>query len=309
MAARHLAWLVLLLLALAPPPGMSRDEAEILEIRARIAVSANMYSREEIQLTYLGKSGAILGDEFLVPGKVSELKVTDMMGNLDHSVSSSPNLTLVKFLFRSPLREGDRKELKISYVSSNFTSKSGTSWGYATVFTAGSEVNDWTVTVELPEEVRLYLPAGDGTENLTSIYYKSGKTYCQWTSSHSSRLFIAIAHSPLAGNDDGPWLIYVGLGVIIVVVGLVVYLLGDYYRSQKPEKTDLAVKLLDGRERRVVRELSDGKSATQAELVKATKLSKATISRAVVSLERRGIVEREKSGRVKRVTLSDWLLD
>ncbi len=309
MGKRLLAWLVTCLLALYPSTVLSQDVSKITSVRADVMVLTNMYSEENLELTYLGVSGSVLGDEFRLPGKVTELKVTDSLGALDYTIRSSANLTVIRYLFRSPLREGDEEKVKLSYLSSNFTSKSGNLWQYSTVFLAGSDVDEWSVRLEMPEEVQVYLPSGKAREHLRSVYYNSGRTVCEWTATGTDSLPVAIGHSPLAPSKDSRLVLYLVLAAIVFIVALVAYLLRSLLWPKPGKATDIAIKVLDGRERRIVRELADGKRATQAELVRATKLSKATISRAVVALERRGVVEREKSGRVKRVKLSDWLLE
>jgi len=280
-----------------------------VSVSARIRVLTNMYSEEEIQLTYLGTAGNVMGDEFRVPGEITNLQVKDALGSIDHSKRRIGNLTVVRFYFRTPLSPGKERKITISYISANFTSKSGNLWKYSTTFLAGSKVDRWQVILELPANVEVFLPSGTSLAALKRIAYESGRTVCEWTASDVDRLTVAIGHSPLQTTDKGPVLAYLAIAGVIMVAALAGYLLRTAYAPSKtPKAVDIAIKLLEDRERRIVRELASGQKLTQAELVKATKLSKATVSRAVVELERRKIVTREPSGRVIRVRLRDWIL-
>ncbi len=310
MGGRHLAWLVLCLLLLCTHPSFAQDESRIIQVRGTITVLTNMYSEEEIQLTYRGISGSILGDEFRVPGEISNLKVRDSLGSIDYSKRKSGNVTIVRFYFRSSLRPEKEQEITISYVSSNFTSKSGNLWKYSTILFAGSVVDQWFVTLELPAEVRVCLPTGEALTGLRHISYESGRTICEWSASDTDTLPIAIGHSPLKETGKSRLFVYLALAGVLLVVAAAGFLVRTIVPSKKvPKAVEIAVKILEDRERRIVRELARGQKLTQAELVKVTKLSKATISRAVVELERRRIVDRERSGRVVRAKLRNWILE
>jgi uncharacterized membrane protein len=119
-----------------------------------------------------------------------------------------------------------------------------------------------------------------------------------------------MGYSPIQVASESRLIVYLALVGVFLVAGVAGYLLRGLVPQKKtPKGVEIAIKLLEDRERRIVRELAGGQSLTQAELVKATKLSKATVSRAVVELERRRVVARERSGRVVRARLQDWILE
>ncbi len=76
-------------------------------------------------------------------------------------------------------------------------------------------------------------------------------------------------------------------------------------RATVPELEDLALRLLDGDERRLIRVLVEARGdVLQRDLVKATAFSDAKVSRLLDRLEERGLVVRERQGMTNRVRLT-----
>ena len=289
---------------------MAQDQAGITSIRGLIQVQPNLYSEEELEVTYRGISGTILGDEFRLPGEISNLEVRDGEGILDFSKKMVEGITIVRYIFRRGLKPGNEDRITISYRSSNFTYKSGNIWGYSTLLLAGSEVDEWVVTLEIPGDVELYLPTGEAGSGLRRVAHEGDRTVCEWGKANSERMAVAMGYSPIEVKSESRLIVYLVLAGVFLVAGVAGYLIrGLVPQKKSPKGVEIAVKILEDRERRIVRELAGGQSLTQAELVKATKLSKATVSRAVVELERRRVVARERSGRVVRVRLQDWVME
>lgn len=72
-----------------------------------------------------------------------------------------------------------------------------------------------------------------------------------------------------------------------------------------PDLEDLAIRLLDGDERRIVRVLVEAKGdVLQQDLVRITAFSDAKVSRLLDRLEERGLVVRERRGMSNRVRLT-----
>ena len=75
--------------------------------------------------------------------------------------------------------------------------------------------------------------------------------------------------------------------------------------ASSPELEDLALRLLDGDERRIIRVLVDSRGeAFQRDLVASTAFSDAKVSRLLDRLEERGLVVRERRGMTNRVRLT-----
>jgi len=310
MGGKRLAMLVVWFLLLRTSPCLAEDLAEITSISGTITVQSNMYSLEEIRIAYRGISGSVLGDEFRIPGEVSGMTVKDSEGALDHSKKKVGNLTVVRFYFRSSLRPGKEQEVTMSYTSSNFTSKSGNIWKYSTTFLAGSAVKHWSLSLELPGDVEVYPPSGGALTGLRRISHDRGLTICEWVAEDSDSLPIAIGWAPVEETAPPRLLVYLAIAGVVLVAAVAGFLLRALMPPKRvPKAVEIATKILEDRERRIVRELAGGQNLTQMELVKATKLSKATVSRAVVELERRRVVTRESSGRVIRVKLQDWIFE
>ena len=72
-----------------------------------------------------------------------------------------------------------------------------------------------------------------------------------------------------------------------------------------PELSDLAIRLLDGDEQRLMRMIVEAKgSILQRDLVRITTFSDAKVSRLLDRLERRGLIIRERHGMTNRVRLT-----
>ncbi len=311
MGGGRQAWALLSLLLVSLPAVSCQGEARLVEVRANIKVLPSLFSEERIEIAYAGVSGNVLGDELRIPGEILDLEVADPQGRIDFTKRTTGNLTVVRFFFRTGLKPGKEQKISISYRSSNFTSKQGNLWQYSTVFLAGSNVESWSVVLEIPGSVDLFPPTGSGLEGLRRVRYEPDRTFCEWAAQDQESLAVAMGYSPVERSPESRLLFYFALTGIFAVVVLAAYLARTLYPEKKevPKAVEIAVKILEDRERRIARELAGGQSLTQAELVKATKLSKATVSRAVVELERRRVVTRERSGRVVRVKLQDWILE
>jgi len=75
--------------------------------------------------------------------------------------------------------------------------------------------------------------------------------------------------------------------------------------SPSPELEDLAVRLLDGDERRLMRVILEARGdILQRDLVRVTAFSDAKVSRLLDRLEERGLVVRERHGMTNRVRLT-----
>jgi uncharacterized membrane protein len=69
------------------------------------------------------------------------------------------------------------------------------------------------------------------------------------------------------------------------------------------------IKTLNERERKIVNFLlSEKEEASQAKIYHSLEIPKASLSRAISSLERRKIVKTKKIGKLKKIKLSEWLL-
>ncbi|MEK6987757.1 MAG: MarR family transcriptional regulator [Candidatus Thermoplasmatota archaeon] len=75
--------------------------------------------------------------------------------------------------------------------------------------------------------------------------------------------------------------------------------------ASAPELEDLAIRLLDGDERRLMRVIVEAKGdILQRDLVRVTAFSDAKVSRLLDRLEERGLVVRERKGMANRVRLT-----
>jgi|GEM_PF-1920947 len=86
---------------------------------------------------------------------------------------------------------------------------------------------------------------------------------------------------------------------------------GEIKETKKNGKINSSIaRLLDENERTVVELLqSKGKETTQAEIRKSTKIPGSTLSKVMLRLEERNIIERRGEGKTKRVKLKEWIFE
>lgn len=124
-------------------------------------------------------------------------------------------------------------------------------------------------------------------------------------------------------HQDMPEAVILFWGLFILIAGLIAGVAAAYLfmsRAQsaqippvsqtdtsvaRPELEDLAIRLLDGDERRLVRVLVEAKGQVlQRDLVRITGFSDAKVSRLLDRLQERGLVVRERYGMSNRVRLT-----
>ncbi len=131
--------------------------------------------------------------------------------------------------------------------------------------------------------------------------------------------FLVVPHESL------PEPIIIFWGLFILIAGIIAGIAGAYLflaRAQNaptpaaaqggsdatvtpPELEDLAVRLLDGDERRLLRVIVEAKGdILQRDLVRITAFSEAKVSRLLDRLQERGLVVRERQGMANRVRLT-----
>lgn len=126
----------------------------------------------------------------------------------------------------------------------------------------------------------------------------------------------------IVNHQDMPEAVILFWGLFILIAGIIAGIAAAYLfmnRAQSasavpeptnggaapPELEDLAIRLLDGDERRVVRVLVEAKGEMlQRDLVRITAFSDAKVSRLLDRLQERGLVVRERHGMANQVRLT-----
>lgn len=132
-------------------------------------------------------------------------------------------------------------------------------------------------------------------------------------------LALLIAIPLLVPHESLPEPIVVFWGIFILIAALIAGIAAAYIllaRAQPepapagdatsaPELQDLAIRLLDGDERRLLRIIVEAKGdILQRDLVRITTFSDAKVSRLLDRLQERGLVVRERMGMANRVRLT-----
>lgn len=139
-------------------------------------------------------------------------------------------------------------------------------------------------------------------------------------------LVLLLALFLIVNHQDMPEALIVLWGLFILIAGIIAGIAAAYLfmiRAQAeapaaaassapptaspttPDLEDLAIRLLDGDERRVMRVLVEAKGdILQQDLVRITAFSDAKVSRLLDRLQERGLVVRERQGMANRVRLT-----
>jgi len=170
-----------------------------------------------------------------------------------------------------------------------------------------------TVSDEFGSFSLYYVPVG--VCEVMAIYdNKVGSVTINITKGELKTINITLAHEVKSGSDLRILLI----AFILVIVAIIFYL----SRKRKPKTgIEKATKIeITGRMRDIIQTLSDRErkivellienngKLTQAEIRHFLKIPKATVSRDINSLKRKGIVETIKIGRNKEIILTKWFL-
>ncbi len=89
---------------------------------------------------------------------------------------------------------------------------------------------------------------------------------------------------------------------------LIYYMFSPRFENKKIDKNVL-LDFVEGDERKVLKKLIDNKELGQAEIVRETGLAKVKVSRIIKKFEERGIIEKNRIGKINNIKLRKEILD
>ena len=315
---RRLLIFGLLAVLLAVPSASAVGSLSLNEAIVLIDISED-YGQEQITLHYvvLGDWDNAPQDSITVPGTLSEVTVYDNAGVLDYTVENlDDGFTSVSFSFRSADISGavmiTVEFLKLTEYTSEATSYSiGYQWGSVPI--------NYNVTAILPVEYTLY---GYPADSLIMEDIE-GDLRMRWSGSSTAEFqsavnFMGESELPTAPSTSSvdESAIYFSMFASAGITGVAVFLFmrmkpsmvaGSGKREEIAGKdAERIIKMLTAHERKVIIELMKEDNLTQRAICDRTEIPKATMSRVLQRLERKGIVRREGFGASKRVLLTNW---
>ncbi|MFH0737084.1 MAG: hypothetical protein V1827_00845 [Candidatus Micrarchaeota archaeon] len=253
-------------------------------------------------------------------GDIQDVMVKDRSGLIiKHELVPSGDNTLIYAVVPA-----DRLSYEIH--SDSFTKKDGPDWSFDMGIGASENISNFSAILALPGGSVLSSTNGavQGGDPLKVLWDTS-----QIDTGHRARLKAGYSLSASMG-DDGPITVAVAI-LAILLVGYAVWTFRHMAISKTkgpsdretppaapatamtqttapnpPLESNAVFKTLDETDKEIIREISrQGGKTTQAHLYLNTHIPKATLSRRLVSLEGRGILQRSQKGNRNLVSLGD----
>ncbi|MEN6379583.1 MAG: MarR family transcriptional regulator [Methanofastidiosum sp.] len=262
------------------------------------------------------------GFSLYVPGSVNNLKIVDEAGNVLES-SSSPigKESFVKFYFNSSVKLGDKILVIIEYDANDLITKND-SYVLSFPFESPCDIRYLKMTFNFEKGIPVlseFLPSPsrfESVDNKVSVVWykenvKEGEKFtfnANYDEKHTVLRQIKDQTPPIEEPQSNPAM-YILMATAIIFFGLITILL--ITRKRGHSKIDVALNVLDPRESRILKIISDnGGSMTQAKLFEQTTFfSKPTLSRVLDKLLKRKLIEKEEKGRTNIIKLGEKLKD
>jgi len=262
------------------------------------------------------------GFSLYVPGKVNNLKIVDEAGNvLESSFSPIGSETFVKFYFNKGINLGEKILVKIEYDANDLITKND-SYRLSFPFEAPCELRYLKMAFNFEKGIPVlseFLPSPSRFESLDNkvsvVWYKEEVKEGEkliFNASYDEKYAILRQikdETPTTEESQTNPALYILMSIAIIFFGLIAILL--LTRKRGHSKIDVALNVLDPRESRILKIISDnGGSMTQAKLFEQTTFfSKPTLSRVLDKLLKRKLIEKEEKGRTNIIKLAEKLKD
>lgn len=224
-----------------------------------------------------------------------EIEVSDRLGKLDAKTVVEDGVT-IQSKFREPLQPNASTFVTIRFTVPDAVSKVGDGYIFSPVFFLPAGTDEFRLRVRLPEGMGLSRPV-TGEQGFTDVVPLPNRVYSDgvaiilewWRYKPQGDFAVYIRYvQPRAENEN------LQLLIIIVVLFLgVMYLL----RVRKKEKT----LELSRDEERITELIKANPGVPQREIVEITGFSKAKVSSIISSLEKKGLIRKEKTGLINRL--------
>lgn len=183
----------------------------------------------------------------------------------------------------SSVQEGESVYCICEYMSWEIISKEGTQW--------------WLYIPQMEESVTVIMPKGAAISYLVtesdfpSISEEKGRIHLFWEDVPDD---VYVYYEMSFEGEGVNWMTVVavvaGIGVVVVVF--------MYRRKRSPQLSEQVLSVLNERERKIVEYLHERGRSRQAKISRECHIPKTSLSKILIKMEERGIVKREKDGRL-----------
>jgi uncharacterized membrane protein len=224
---------------------------------------------------------------YMFAGDISNLRITDGRNDIQYTVENTGTENRVRLLVPSGIRE-----LYISFSSKDLVFWNGNIMQFFTNFRPPAGLSKADITVILPQGFSLYRDmCSPGTPSKTT---DGARISLLWSIENPGE-DVPISAKMYNPYQDADFLLLPGI-VVIFAAGFVWLF---FWNRKKTHHAFLRGFTED--ERKVVEILQKRKCCYQNRLEKEMGFSKSKMTRITQRLEKKGLIEREKTGRTKRI--------
>lgn len=238
---------------------------------------------------------------YALKGDALDIEVSDPEGELDVNKTRTAEGTIIQSRFREPLQPNASTVLRVKFSLTNAVSKAGEGYVFSPVFSLPSGTEEFSLRVRLPEGMSLPRPVS-GASGFTDVAPLPDKVssdgraiILEWNrfgTEGDFAVYIRYARPYARGKE------WYAVGFLLVLAAGGYYLLKS--KRRKPE-----AKGVGDDEERVLNLIKAKEGIVQKEIADITGFSKAKVSMIVSSLERQGLIRKERVGLKNRLYLAE----
>ena len=265
---------------------------------------------EEITLTIKNLGSPMSKIEYIVGGKVFNVKVSDSAGTLSFNVTKMEQSSIISCYFRKPIEVNEEYTLTLSFQTTSFIGKIGENSLFQFNFAAPTIIRNFTAAVRLPEYImRIY-----SVSPKANIRYdlESYRFIIEWNYNDLSAGWEFLPNIVFGLKQKPPFRLglyeFIAFIVFAFIAGVLALYAASrfYYRIPKEERIGITLTVLKEDEKKAIEALlAAGGKITQRELQDKIGFSKAKVSRLVFDLEKRGVIKKDRTGRTNILILSE----
>jgi uncharacterized membrane protein len=260
--------------------------AEISRYEITFDIQPSGEVNEEIQIAFAQPVGESYFT-YMFAGDISDLRISDWNQSLEYQMEKADEQYMVRFLVPSGTRE-----LFISFVSKDLVFWKGNVMQFFTNFQPPAGLRNASILVKLPQGFSVYrdMISPEGAVKITD----GKEIWLSWTlESPGENVPISVKIYNSYQSAD-----FLLLPAIVVVFSAGFVWL--FFRNRKKSQQAFLRGFTED-ERKVVETLRSRRTCYQNRLEKELGFSKAKMTRITQRLEKKGLIEREKTGRTKRI--------
>lgn len=248
-------------------------------------------------------------ETFLVPVFTPvQIQAYDSRGDLSHKLTGD-------FIETTLRGQQESYSFTAEYQTDSLTSKEGGTWAFQYQF---SPLGDYRsgLTLSLPSNARLLSHSPQG-----QVYTHQGRIKIDFSLPEEPET-IQVSYTIEAAPAPQPQFPLFQATVAVIIIIVVAIVAFHLLRRKKPKKKESQkapaegvsqgkkdlLKTLSVNEKKIVDTLLSKEKLTQKQLMLATGIPKATLSRTLKSLQRKQFIELRAFGNTNQIALSDWFL-